>query len=192
MQSVREATLELIQEHGAEEVTTNKIAERAGIGVGSLYRYYPNKMAIFTDIYNEQLAIMDQQLSEKMATVVQLETLEEGLRETIKLTLYCYQDLLSLHGTFFSSYNRYFDFTERKNPQTNMTWRNSGQQWLSNLLMHHRHRMRVKDIEETSKFLQDIGTGYLLRIIETNPDDIASDEIAERLLDLYLRYLLND
>lgn len=44
------AALELFREYGLEEVTTNDIAERAKIPIGSLYRYYPNKESILTAI----------------------------------------------------------------------------------------------------------------------------------------------
>lgn len=40
------AALKLITAHGLEAVTTNDIAKAAGIPIGSLYRYYPNKDAI--------------------------------------------------------------------------------------------------------------------------------------------------
>ncbi|HSW99723.1 MAG TPA: TetR/AcrR family transcriptional regulator [Patescibacteria group bacterium] len=40
------AALKLFKERGLEEVTTNDIAERAHIPIGSLYRYYPNKDSI--------------------------------------------------------------------------------------------------------------------------------------------------
>lgn len=48
------AALELFKEKGVEETTTNDIATRAAIPIGSLYRYYPNKDAIviaLTDLY---------------------------------------------------------------------------------------------------------------------------------------------
>lgn len=40
------AALHLFKERGIEHVTTNDIAERAGVPIGSLYRYYSNKDAI--------------------------------------------------------------------------------------------------------------------------------------------------
>lgn len=40
------AALELFRENGIEDVTTNEIAERADVPIGSLYRYYPNKDTI--------------------------------------------------------------------------------------------------------------------------------------------------
>jgi len=40
------ASLELFRERGIEQVTTNDIVKRAGVPIGSLYRYYPNKDSI--------------------------------------------------------------------------------------------------------------------------------------------------
>jgi AcrR family transcriptional regulator len=48
------AALDLFKEKGLEETTTNDIAQRAQIPIGSLYRYYPNKDAIvvaLTELY---------------------------------------------------------------------------------------------------------------------------------------------
>ena len=44
--AILEATIELLVEEGPQ-TTTNRIAERAGVSVGSLYRYFPNKDALF-------------------------------------------------------------------------------------------------------------------------------------------------
>lgn len=42
------AALHLFNERGIEQVTTNDIVERAGVPIGSLYQYFPNKEAIVT------------------------------------------------------------------------------------------------------------------------------------------------
>jgi len=42
-----QATEELIKEFGFEQISTNKIAKRAGISIGSLYQFFPNKEALF-------------------------------------------------------------------------------------------------------------------------------------------------
>lgn len=55
------AALELFKEQGLEETTTNDIAERAHIPIGSLYRYYPNKDTIIvalTELVAEDLSKM--------------------------------------------------------------------------------------------------------------------------------------
>lgn len=53
------AALELFKERGYEAVSTNDIAERANVPIGSLYRYYPNKDAIvaaLTQLYVEDVS----------------------------------------------------------------------------------------------------------------------------------------
>lgn len=47
---VMEATEKLIPHFGFDRATTNKIAELAGVSIGSLYRYFPNKEAIFISL----------------------------------------------------------------------------------------------------------------------------------------------
>ena len=46
VRTILAAALELFKERGMEDVTTNDIAERARVPIGSLYRYYPNKDTI--------------------------------------------------------------------------------------------------------------------------------------------------
>lgn len=190
MQSVREATLALVAEHGVEAVTTVKVAERAGISPGSLYRYYPNKQAIFTDIYNSLLAEMDNKLADQAFT--KNNDLEDTLRKTTDLTLRFYRELMSLHGSFFSAYYQQFDFTQRKNPSNQQTWEDNGRLWFIGLLEQHKHRLRLTDIEGTAEFLFYLNTGYFHRIIAQDSDKLNDDAVVDRLMDMMLRYLLHD
>lgn len=41
-----QATAELLQEMGYARLTTNHVAQRAGVSIGSLYQYYPGKDAL--------------------------------------------------------------------------------------------------------------------------------------------------
>lgn len=47
--SLHAAVLELAEEHGFEAVTIEQVADRAEVGVSTLYRYFPNKDAILLD-----------------------------------------------------------------------------------------------------------------------------------------------
>ncbi|MBS0472064.1 MAG: helix-turn-helix transcriptional regulator [Proteobacteria bacterium] len=44
--SILEAALQLIARNGADALNTNAIAERAGVSIGTLYQYFPDKDAI--------------------------------------------------------------------------------------------------------------------------------------------------
>ena len=46
VQAIEEAAAYILEHEGWERFTTNRIAERAGVNISSLYQYFPNKMAI--------------------------------------------------------------------------------------------------------------------------------------------------
>lgn len=54
--AVLEATARIVRRHGIAALTTNLIAERAGISVGTLYGYFPDKASIVTALARRILA----------------------------------------------------------------------------------------------------------------------------------------
>jgi AcrR family transcriptional regulator len=46
VEAISEATIQVLLSHGEERLTTTRIAERAGVSVGTLYQYYPNKQSL--------------------------------------------------------------------------------------------------------------------------------------------------
>jgi AcrR family transcriptional regulator len=46
VEAIVEAAAQLISAHGLESFNTNAVADRAGVSIGSLYQYFPNKDAI--------------------------------------------------------------------------------------------------------------------------------------------------
>ena len=45
----------VIRREGVDAVTTNRIAEAAGVSIGSLYQYFPNKKAIFGALHERHV-----------------------------------------------------------------------------------------------------------------------------------------
>jgi AcrR family transcriptional regulator len=54
-QRILTAAAHVFTEHGYAAGTTNRIAERARISIGSLYQYYPNKDAILAELLTRHL-----------------------------------------------------------------------------------------------------------------------------------------
>jgi len=44
--AILEAALQVLAQEGAQRFTTTRVAERAGVSVGSVYQYFPNKASI--------------------------------------------------------------------------------------------------------------------------------------------------
>jgi AcrR family transcriptional regulator len=51
---ILEAALQVLGQEGAHRFTTTRVAERAGVSVGSLYQYFPNKAAILFRLQNDE------------------------------------------------------------------------------------------------------------------------------------------
>src|SRR5919202_1509605 len=56
LQRMLDAADKLLADEGAESLTTTRVAEAAGVSVGSLYQYLPNKGAIVEALANRYLA----------------------------------------------------------------------------------------------------------------------------------------
>jgi AcrR family transcriptional regulator len=46
VEAIYEATIQVLLSQGAERLTTTRVAERAGVSVGTLYQYFPNKQSL--------------------------------------------------------------------------------------------------------------------------------------------------
>jgi AcrR family transcriptional regulator len=55
VEAISEATVQLLLRHGIERLTTTRIAERAGVSVGTLYQYYPNKQSLLFAVLEHHL-----------------------------------------------------------------------------------------------------------------------------------------
>src|SRR4051812_23296526 len=52
--AIVEAAARVFAEHGLEKSTTARIAEVAGVSVGSMYQYFPSKDALITALFERE------------------------------------------------------------------------------------------------------------------------------------------
>jgi AcrR family transcriptional regulator len=90
---ILDVAAELFVEVGYESATTNAIAERAGISIGSLYRYFPDKDAILRALSNrhyEQVQVLFDQVFTQDAIYLPLHVLIDRLIDAfVELHLAC-------------------------------------------------------------------------------------------------------
>lgn len=55
---ILEAALQLLERDGEQGFNTNAVAERAGVSIGTLYRYYPDKHAILAALARREMAVV--------------------------------------------------------------------------------------------------------------------------------------
>ncbi len=70
-------------EHGADDVSLEEIARRAGVGIGTLYRHFPTRQALLEAVYRDQVEAMRARADELIASKPPAEALAIWLRDLL-------------------------------------------------------------------------------------------------------------
>lgn len=92
VQAILKAARQLLATTGLEKLTTNHIASAAGMSVGSLYQYFPNKQAIIHQLYTGWLESIRELLQEYLAMDLESET-PFSIIKAIMLRIYSPDDM---------------------------------------------------------------------------------------------------
>jgi AcrR family transcriptional regulator len=82
VEAILEATTHILVEEGYDKANTNRIAERAGISIGSLYQYFPNKESLMTALMEQHAQEMAELVGGKLDRLFDL-PLEIAIPEII-------------------------------------------------------------------------------------------------------------
>jgi AcrR family transcriptional regulator len=105
VEAILRAAAHILVRTGYEATTTNRVAVEAGVSIGSLYQYFPNKEAIVS-------ALIDRHLSDQMQWLRQAalhamaQPLEEAARTLIEGLIAAHRVDPELHRVFFEELPR--------------------------------------------------------------------------------------
>jgi AcrR family transcriptional regulator len=102
VRAILEAAARIFEESGIEAATTDRIAARAGISVGSLYQYYPNKAAILVALAHCHLLESASALAPGLAALDRDPPLDEALLPLVRATVALHTTRSRLHALLFS------------------------------------------------------------------------------------------
>jgi AcrR family transcriptional regulator len=83
VEAVLDAVARVLKREGVKAVTTNRIAEVAGVSIGSVYQYFPNKRAIFVALHQRHIEEIDRLVETKLVENA-CSSLEELIRAMIE------------------------------------------------------------------------------------------------------------
>lgn len=69
--AIMEAAAQILEASGPRDATTNAIAARAGVSIGTLYQYFPNKQALFTELARRFIADLGEATEQSLRTLGQ-------------------------------------------------------------------------------------------------------------------------
>lgn len=83
VENIVSATAHILEKDGFEKISTNRIAEKAGVSIGSLYQYFPTKDAIFSFMMERyvksQTEMVDRLIEERKENA--------DLKETVRIII---------------------------------------------------------------------------------------------------------
>lgn len=97
---ILDAAARVFAEHGYSAGTTNRIADEAGLSVGSLYQYFPNKDSILVELSRAHVAAGTARLHELLGADLP-DGLEARLRLAVRATISAHDDDHRLHQVLF-------------------------------------------------------------------------------------------
>ncbi len=81
--AVLDSVARLLKRGGVQAVTTNRIAEVAGVSIGSVYQYFPNKEAIYEALVERHLREMER-ITESKLVGHEAGSLDERVRALVE------------------------------------------------------------------------------------------------------------
>src|SRR6201995_3271721 len=81
-----EATTRILVKEGFDKASTNRIADTAGVSVGSLYQYFPSKEALVAAVVEQHIEHMSEALEAEMMALAHA-SLAVAVRRMVTLML---------------------------------------------------------------------------------------------------------
>lgn len=186
--AVRQAGRQLLAEEGPSALTTTRIAERAGVSVGSLYQYFENKAAILTAIFEEERR---HALASAAGWVERLRALppRERLRVGIAYAAERHRRLLGLDPSFYRE--RHHEL--RIGGELPGADDSSGAVALARQLLDAADDGLLPVQRDHAAFLLGRGVSAILHAaLDDRPELLSDETFLEELLDMMTAYLYGD
>jgi AcrR family transcriptional regulator len=84
VEAILEGAATLLERQGLEGYTTNEIAARAGVSIGSLYQYFPNKDAVTIALIEREMVGMADEVIAALALTPARRALQEAIRASVR------------------------------------------------------------------------------------------------------------
>jgi len=183
VEAILTATAEAMVELGYERATTNAIARRAGVSIGSLYQYFPNKEALFTALCERHMTQMTQLLIAECASLRE-RPLDEAIRTLVKALLRAHAVAPALHRVFIEQVPRITGLERIQQVDRLLI------EVIRSELAQREERLRPRDLDMAVFILVHSVQAVTHAAILERPDALADDALADEITVLALRYLL--
>jgi AcrR family transcriptional regulator len=177
-----EATAYVLVKEGYARASTNRIAERAGVNIGSLYQYFPGKDALVAALIDRHLEEIALVLGESMAEAAGA-PVADAARALVRAHLAIHARDPKLHRALLEQVPR----VERLNPVARFRARMIDV--VRAFLAERREELRVADLDFAAFVLVNAVDALTQAAILERPDLLAGERLVEGIAELVTRYV---
>jgi AcrR family transcriptional regulator len=178
---VLEAAAQILMRRGYDAATTNEIARRAGVSIGTLYQYFPDKAALFKELLARHLAARRAVLSRVMSQATP-QTLSRVIRQVIHAIVESSKVHPRLHHALH----------ERAGAALVDAFDRESEALLTGVFRANAAALRRHNPELAAAVLVRAFAGLTRTNFRREPDWLQRPEVEAELTELALRYLVKD
>lgn len=176
------ATAHILQTEGFDRANTNRVAKLAGVSIGSVYQYFPNRDAIVATLRRRHQEWFRECLHAEYARIVAL-PLRDALRRFVDLLI----DLHLINPKLQNTLNTREADSESHHgdPEAERRLRELAVQYLE----AHREEIRPKDLDLSVFLCNEVLETLVHGVARRCPERLQDPAFRDELTELLVRYL---
>lgn len=181
VEAILSATTHILTENGYDQLTTNRVAERAGVSIGSLYQYFPNKKALIFALAEHHANAMVQ-LAQHHLEELSDRTIPEVLRQIVKAALAAHAVNPKLHRVLHEQISHSEVIQRLDEAKT--------ERLLRLFLSQRSDQLQPKNLELAVFMVERTIRGLIHGAMIDRPELLKTEEFEQELMRMLLAYLV--
>lgn len=180
--SILQATKSILSDEGYEKASTNYIADVAGVSIGSLYQYFPNKEAIIASLVEKTIVEAAEHIRAELLACMDL-PLEESTPRVIRVIL----ETRRKNAFIFLRLPR--EIPGYRTLSRQLTTEKYLYTTIRSYYEQHRELVNIEDLDTAIFVTEHLVIGSIDAYIDNNSPRIDEDTLVEHLSLAVLSYL---
>lgn len=177
--SILQAATYILTKYDWSDFNTNKIAEKAGVNIASVYQYFPNKESILAELHRRHL----NKMKEKAATVGIGELIKKDLHSILRILI---EETIREHKIEPKIHRLFSTKIPQSAADPHVNWDKKAEKFLEKLLLPKAKKLKNKKF--AAFFFRTGAHSIIHDAIERHPEFLDDPEFSEELLRLFEGY----
>jgi AcrR family transcriptional regulator len=183
IEAILTATARVLVKEGFDKASTNRIAEQAGVSIGSLYQYFPSKEALVAALIERHTDEMTAVLTAAFDRVARL-PVAQAARELVALMLEAHSIDPALHRVLIEQVPRVGRLSRIHEVESR------AEEMVRAYLTLHREELRVSDLDSAAFLMVSTVEALTHAAVIYYPERLKSGALAGEITEMVVRYLL--